>query len=138
MKRILYFSLILVVLIGCFSFPAGATFADETVTLVAGEYLKVTEDVTLISASFNRNEIMAVPATYYVQYLGYDEDAEVNLFRYMDVEGTLSDADVKKLAKQTDSNFENAETDKNPNLDLTVVTDVLDGSVLAIKSNKRG
>ena len=138
MKRILYFSLILVVLIGCFSFPAGATFADETVTLVAGEYLKVTEDVTLISASFNRNEIMAVPATYYVQYLGYDEDAEVNLFRYMDVEGTLSDADVKKLAKQTDSNFENAETDKNPNLDLTVVTDVLDVSVLAIKSNKNG
>ena len=53
MKRILYFSLILVVLIGCFSFPEGATFADETVTLVAGEYLKVTEDVTLISASFN-------------------------------------------------------------------------------------
>ena len=63
MKRILYFSLILVVLIGCFSFPAGATFADETVTLVAGEYLKVTEDVTLISASFNRNEIMAVPVS---------------------------------------------------------------------------
>lgn len=138
MKRIVWFTLVLVVAMGCIVGPVGEVFADEATTMVAGEYLKVSEDVTLISANFGRNEICAVPATYYVQFLGYDEDAEVNLFKYMDIEGTLSDDDVKKLQKQTDSSFENAETDKNPNLDLTVVTDVLDVSVPAIKSNKNG
>lgn len=138
MKRLILLTAILSLFVAAIIPTTEAVAVAESTTLVTGEYLKVDESVTLISANFSKNEIFTVPASYYVQYLGYDEDNEIHLFKYMDVEGTLSDSDVQKLSKQTDSDFQDAETDRNPNLDLTVVTDITDVSIVAIKSTKNG